>query len=168
MSDAPEIPETNEPFGKRVAISIALIAVLLSYVSMRGDNAKTDAVIETNNAANAWARYQAKSLKQNLRQFEADMIGISAASPDAAKKVEELKSDIARYESEMKEISEQAKGHQDKAEEGGRMNDRCDLSGLFLQVGIVVASVAILSGQRLLWYTSLALAAFGAFKFLVY
>ena len=37
--------------------------------------------------------------------------------------VTQLKADIARYETEMKEISAEAKEHQDKAEEGGKMND---------------------------------------------
>ena len=166
MADTPEIPEAKDSFEKVVAISIAVIAVLLSYISMRGDNAKTDAVIETNKAANSWARYQAKSLKQNLRQFEVDMIGINPSqTPEAARKVEQLKADIARYETEIKEISAEAKEHQDKAEEGGAMNDRCDLAGLFLQIAIVVASVAILSRQRILWYAGLGMAAFGAVKF---
>ena len=94
------------------------------------------------------------------------MIGINGGNtPEAAKKVEQLKGDIARYETEMKEISAEAKEHQDKAEEGGKMNDRCDLSGLFLQIAIVVASVAILSRQKLLWYAGLGLGLFGAVKF---
>jgi hypothetical protein len=166
MADAPEVPEAKDPFEKMVAISIAVVAVLLSYISMKGDNAKTDAIIETNEAANTWARYQAKSLKQNLRQFELDMIALTAATaPESAKKTEKLTADIARYDSEMKELDKDARGHEAAAEVGSKMNDRCDLAGLFLQIAIVIASVAILSGQRLLWYASLGLAAFGAVKF---
>ncbi len=166
MAETPEIPEAKDPFEKKVAISIAIIAVLLSYISMKGDNAKTDAVIETTESANTWARYQAKSLKQNIKQLEVDMITLtSTTSPDAAKKTEELKTEIVRYDSEMKELAEKAKEHQAEAKKGSDMNDRCDLSGLFLQIGIVIASVAILSGQRLFWYASLGLAVVGAVKF---
>ncbi len=166
MADTPEIPEAKDPFEKKVAISIAVLAVLLSYISMKGDNAKTDAVIETNNAANTWAQYQAKSLKQNIKQLEIDMIGLMpAGSAESAKKAETLKSEITRYDGEMKELSEKAKERQADAKKGSDMNDRCDLAGLFLQIGIVIASVAILSGQRLFWYTSLALGLVGALKF---
>ncbi len=166
MADTPEIPEAKDPYEKKVAISIAMIAVLLSYISMRGDNAKTDAIIETNNAANTWARYQAKSLKQNIKQLEIDMIGLTqTSSAEAAKKVESLTSEITRYDSEMKQLTDKAKEHEADAKKGSDMNDRCDLSGLFLQIGIVIASVAILSGQRLFWYASLGLAAFGVVKF---
>jgi hypothetical protein len=38
-------------------------------------------------------------------------------------------------------------------------------SGLFLQIAIVIASVAILSRQHLLWYASLGLALFGTVKY---
>ena len=40
-----------------------------------------------------------------------------------------------------------------------------DVHSLDIQIAIVVASVAILSRQRFLWFASLALAAFGAVKF---
>lgn len=166
MPEAPEIPEAKDPFEKKVAISIALIAVLLSYISMRGDNAKTDAVIETNKAANTWARYQAKSLKQNIKQMEIDMIALNASTaPSAAEKSKELGDEVERYEKEMKNLFSEGKEHEAAAEKGQQMNDRCDLSGLFLQIGIVIASVAILSGQRLFWYASLALGVVGAVKF---
>lgn len=166
MAEAPEIPEAKDPFEKMVAISIAVIAVLLSYISMRGDNAKTDAVIETSKAANTWARYQAKSLKQNIKQLEIDMIDLNAAAaPGAAEKSKKLADEVARYEKEMEKLFSEGKEHEGEAEKGSKMNDRCDLSGLFLQIGIVIASVAILSGQRLLWYASLGLAVVGAAKF---
>ena len=166
MADAPELPEAKDPFEKRVAISIAIFAVLLSYISMRGDNAKTDAIIETGETARTWAHYQSKSLKQNIRQLKMDMIALTAsAAPEAAKKTDQLKADVARYESEMKDLTAKAKEHTDKAEEGSKMNDRCDLAGLFLQIAIVIASVAILSRQHLLWYAGLGLALFGAVRF---
>ena len=37
MADAPEIPEANDPFEKRVAVTIALIAIVLSFIQNAGD-----------------------------------------------------------------------------------------------------------------------------------
>lgn len=164
MAEAPEIPEAKDPFEKMVAISIAIIAVLLSYISMKGDNAKTDAIIKTNDAANTWARYQAKSLKLNLRELEVSLTKDSQNSGNPAR-IEKLKADITRYEGELKDLDKEARGYKAEADEGSAMNDRCDFSGLFLQISIVVASVAILSRQKFLWFASLGLAAFGAVKF---
>ena len=49
MAEAPEIPEANDPFSKQVAITIALLAVVLAVIENKGDNAKTDAIIKTLN-----------------------------------------------------------------------------------------------------------------------
>ena len=47
MPDAPEIPEAKDRFEKTVAITIAVVAVILSWMSNRGDDAKTSAIIKT-------------------------------------------------------------------------------------------------------------------------
>ena len=60
MSETPEIPEANDPFSKQVAITIALLAVVLAVIENKGDNAKTDAIIKTSEASNRWGYYQSK------------------------------------------------------------------------------------------------------------
>jgi hypothetical protein len=165
MADAPEIPEAKDSFEKMVAISIAIIAVLLSYVSMKGDNAKTDAIIATNEASNQWAFFQAKSLKEHMAEMESDLLSSLPNAGDTSKKREELAIKAAEYKADKDKIKKDAEGHQADAKVGGEMNDRCDLAGLFLQISIVIASVAILARQKLLWFASLGLAAFGAVRF---
>ena len=54
MAEAPEIPEAKNPFERMVAVSIATMAVCLSVINIHGDNAKTDAIIKTNEASNKW------------------------------------------------------------------------------------------------------------------
>ena len=56
MPEAPEIPEASDPFEKRAAATIAILAVALAVIGSKGDNAKTDV------AANRWAHYQSKSI----------------------------------------------------------------------------------------------------------
>ncbi|MEI6535390.1 MAG: DUF4337 domain-containing protein [Verrucomicrobiaceae bacterium] len=165
MADAPEIPEAKDPFEKMVAISIAVIAVLLSYVSMKGDNGKTDAIINTNEAANKWAQYQSNSLKLHMTEMETDLLSILPGAGETTKKREDLESKAEKYKSEKAKAQEQAEEFKKEAKKGSDMNDRCDFAGLFLQISIVIASVAILSSQRLLWFVSLGLAIFGAVKF---
>jgi hypothetical protein len=75
MPDAPEIPEAKDPFEKRVALTIAIIAICLSFVGNLGDNAKTDAIIKTNEASDQWGFFQAKTKSQSLQRmviFSAD------------------------------------------------------------------------------------------------
>ncbi len=51
MAEAPEIPEAKDPFEKRVAVTIAVLAVVLAVVGNKGDNAKTDAIIKPKNGS---------------------------------------------------------------------------------------------------------------------
>ena len=165
MADTPELPEANDPFERAVAISIAIMAVILSFIGNKGDNAKTDSILKTSQASNHWAYFQSKSIKQSMRELESDMITLNpGAAPDAAaKKLADLKSEIERYDGEKEKISAEAKDLTAQADIGSAINDKCDLSSLLLQIAVVIASVSILTRWKAMWYASLALAAVGSY-----
>jgi Domain of unknown function (DUF4337) len=186
MSETPEIPEAEDPFGKRIAISIALLAVCISFIGNYGDNAKTDSIIKTTAAANQWSYFQAKSIKQHAFALDRDILSVLApGAVDAARRDELLKSysaKIASYESAKQDIGfgrKDAAGHwlevvedgapvisaaqyQEEAAHGIRINDRCDLASLLLSLGVILCSVAILMRQHYVWFTGLAVGAVGA------
>ena len=148
MAEATEIPEASNPFEKRVALTIALLAVVLALVENLGDNAKTSAILKTNEAANQWSYYQSKSIKQKLYETESRLVGfLSTANEESqAKTKAEIASVVARYQAEKGEIRQSAERLVAEAEANSRVNDRCDLASLLLQVAVVVCSVSILSG----------------------
>lgn len=165
MADAPELPEAKDPFERAVAISIAIMAVMLSFIDNKGDNAKTDSILSTNKASNQWAYYQSKSIKQSLREFEADMVSISpnASSPEATRKLAEMKAEVERYAGEKDKIKSDAEALGTQAEASGAINDKCDQAALLLQIAVVIASVAILTRWKTMWHASLVLAAIGSY-----
>ena len=166
MADAPEIPEATDPFEKQVAISIAVLAVFLSVIGNLGDNAKTDAILKTNEATNKWAYYQSKSIKEQIVGMHSALLeelAPSQADPARAKAAQaKLKDEEARYEKEKADIKKEAESLQTEAAADSKVNDRCDLSSLMLQIGVVISSVAILSHWRAFWYGGLALGTAGA------
>ena len=165
MPEAPEIPEATDPFEKRVAISIAILAVLLSFIGSHGDNAKTDLILKTNEATNQWGYYQAKSIKGQMAGMQGALLAaVSGAQPDEArtKEIARLKAEAERHEHEKEEIKKQAETLQAQAAVGSKVNDRCDLASLMLQIAVVICSVAILSRWRAFWFAGLALGAAGA------
>lgn len=164
MADAPEIPDATTPFQKRVALTIAIIAVVLSFVENHGDNAKTDAIIKTNEASNQWAYFQAKSIKGQMAGMHRDLLAsLSGPAPSEAvpAELERLGAESARYDSEKAEIKTKAETLGQEAAHKGTIDDRCDLAALLLQIGVVVSSVAILSSWHLFWYAGLALGGAG-------
>ena len=166
MAEAPEIPEANDPFEKRVAVTIASLAVVLAVIGNKGDNAKTDAIIKTNEASNQWGYFQAKGIKGSIATSEGELLTLLApsqsASPEIAKKIEALKADAERYKDEQKEIKAHAEEASKDADRGSKINDRCDQASLALQIAIVIASVAILSRMQVFWIISIVLGLAGA------
>jgi hypothetical protein len=172
MSETPEIPESQDPFSKQVAITIALLAVIIAVIENKGDNAKTDAIIKTSEAANRWGYYQSKSIKQNLYETELEILShlkpsgpeVGVVDPEAVSRRKALQASIEkatatakRYDSEKGDIKKEAEQFEAAAEANGKINDRCDHAALALQIAVVICSVAILSRWRLFWYIGLGL-----------
>ena len=165
MADTPEIPESKDPYEKQVAITIAMLAVILSLVSNFGDNAKTEAIIKTNEATNKWGYFQSKSIKEHLTSSESEILTLLSANGDKVaidKALERLHADKERYGKEKGEIKGEAEQLIKDASTDQRINDRCDLSSLFLQFAIILCSVAILSRWKILWGLGLATGLGGA------
>lgn len=186
MSETPEIPEAEDPFAKRIAISIAVLAVCISFIGNYGDNAKTDSIIKTTAAANQWSYFQAKSIKQHAYLLDRDILSVLASSAvDVAKRDELLKTyeaKIATYDKQKKAIGfgqKDAAGkwvevvedgnpvvsatqYEGEAEHGIKINDRCDLATLLLSLGVILSSVAILMKQHFVWLGGLAVGFGGA------
>lgn len=163
MPDAPELPEANDRFEKTIALTIAIIAVVLSFVGSKGDNAKTDAVVKTNQVANQWSFFQSKSLKENLASSNAMLLSqVTAQDPAAAKaKAEEMMKEAARYEAEKQEIMAKAKALEDEVKYALSIDDRCGLSSLLLQISVVVCSIAILVRWKAIFVVGAAVGLIG-------
>jgi len=164
MADTAEIPKTNDVFERQVAITIAILAVALAFVSSQGDNAKTDAILKTNEASNKWGYYQAKSLKQNLWETEGRLLTLLPPGSEAAARtaaIAKAASEAQRHDAEKEELKIEAEKLVAEAEHNSRINDRCGYGALGLQIGIVICSVAILSKWRVLWFAGMVLGILG-------
>ena len=165
MAESPEIPEAKDPFEKRAAVTIAILAVSLAVFGNKGDDAKTEAIIKTNEASNGYAYFQAKSIKSSIASAERDLLAALAPSQtggaDIAKISEDLKAKIEKYEKEQEPIKEKADEFKKEAEHESAINNRCDRAALALQVGIIAASVSILARSQAFWIGSIILGLIG-------
>ena len=165
MPEAPEIPEAKDPFEKRVAVTIAILAVSLAVVGNKGDDAKTEAIIKTNEAANGYAYFQAKGIKGSIASAQAEMLTLLAPSPvsggEIPKKIEALKAAAERYKEEQVDIKKDADKDKEEAKHESATNNRCDRGALALQIAIVIASVSILARSHIFWIASIILGIIG-------
>lgn len=134
----------SDPFGQRIGVLAAIIAVFLAAVTIMSHRSHTDAVIYKTEANDKWAFYQAKSIKR--AQYD---IAARVASQSASGLVDEFKKESARYKREDEDIQKEA---QEKEAETGlaeRRALRYDLGEGLLELGLVLCSLYFISKKKL-------------------
>ena len=175
MAESPEVPEAKDPFEKKIALSIAIVAVVLALIGAKGDSAKTEAIILTNKAADKWGEYQSKSIKQHIAESNAKLnerlLGIEkllaagkpeAAGAEKAEKPEKAEKSVAAYEKEKDGIKEEALKFEEEADHEGKMENKLHLAEVLLQLAVVLSSIAILTRWHMPWFVGMVLALGGA------
>ena len=158
--------------NKRVALLIAALALALALTEVAGDDAKTEAQIKNVESANLWAFFQAKTVRQTAVRGLSEMLPLLAPREGREAEVERLLerwgASVQRWESEpetgegRRELTARAKAAEHERDEAIRMDGRYDTASALLQVGIVMASAAIITGTAVLVWAGAALGGAGA------
>jgi ABC-type Zn2+ transport system substrate-binding protein/surface adhesin len=154
MSVEEELQEHTEhakdPFDKRVAGSMAILAAGLAIVSVLGHLATTEEIVNQARASDQWAYYQAKTIRRYESEIARDIL---AAQPD---KMAAYQKNVERYGKEGEEIQKEAQGLEDESHLKGRQAVRLEFSEVFFEVAIVLASLAILTKLKPVWWIAIA------------
>ncbi len=167
-----QIEEAHDrAFGRRVALTTAIYAVVLAIASLGGSNAMKDMLLAQQQSSDQWAFYQAKVVREHLYRSQRMTLELALAEPAALKgpertKVEALARKLAeeekRYNVEKKDIEKDAKKLEAERDVQRARDPYFDYAEVLLQISIVAASVAILSASRPMFWFSLLLASAGA------
>jgi hypothetical protein len=144
-----KMEEAHDPFDKRVAGTMAIMAAALAVVSVMGHTATTEEIVDQARASDQWAYYQAKSIRRYESEIARDML---AAQPA---KVAEYTKNAEKYTKDGEEIQKEAQGLQDESHAKGREAGRLEFAEIFLEVAIVLASLAILTKIPAVWWFSM-------------
>ena len=163
MSIEEELQEHAEhakgPFDKRVAATMAILAAALAIVSVAGHITTTDELLLQQKASDQWSYYQAKSIRRYESEVARDLFG----SMNNAAKSSEYAKNADRYRQDDEEIQKQARELEEESHLHNRQALRLHFGEVFLEISIVFASLAILSGRAVMWYGSLVLGTIGIF-----
>lgn len=160
--------QAAETFRNRAALLIAFLAAMLAIGGLGGGNATDDLLVNNIRANDAWAFYQAKTIRQTLFTIAADDIdaSLTAAPPEAqaaaAKRVADYRATIARYDSEpdpaapgdplrgegKKELRARAVAFEEARDRASAQDNNFELAEVALQLALVLGSVAILAVNR--------------------
>lgn len=153
----------EDPTLAPVSVTMAILAVLVAVVSLLGHRAHTEEVVLQAKASDQWAYYQAKNIRRHTDELFLDLTSVQPTT-DAATLVklrDKYSQEASRYQAEQKEIEDKA--HEMEAEVATERNraDRFDLAEVFLEIGLVITSITLLSGRRMFWGIGLLLGIIG-------
>ena len=173
MAEALEL-EFNER-NKRIGILIAVLAGVLAFTEAGVQNASSDALRGTIEASNTWAFFQAKTIRMTTLRTQARDLELTAIGIETGAKLDEINKTIAewrataeRYDSEpdtgegRKELTARAKTIEAARDEAAAANGSYDLASSALQLGILLASAAVVTSVIWLAYIGAGLGVLGA------
>jgi hypothetical protein len=168
--------EKKEPWLNYLALTTVILAVCATLATFKGGGFSTRSVLSQSLAANQWAYYQSKSIKGYLYDLQKENLefelqekngGLSPSGiADIKTRIDAYSKKLAKYDSEKAAITEKAKAYEatrDNAQEHARI---FAIAVIFLQIAILLSSVAALLKMKLVWILGLAVGAAGVFYFI--
>src|SRR5580698_6918373 len=150
--------EIGEGFNRKVALVIAILALFLSFSETLGKGAQTEVTTKNIEASDLWGFFQAKNIRMTQITTAAEEMTVAAAgatdpaAKDAMQKqIDAWKKNVERIDTEpktgRKDIEEQAKHAEEERDLSTAKYHHYELSSAAFQVGIVLASAAVITGM---------------------
>jgi hypothetical protein len=146
-----------------VSLTMAVLAVLVAVVTLLGHRAHTEEVVLEAKASDQWAYYQAKNIREHEDELLVDL-STSVASKDSGamdKFRDKYVQDADRYKHDKADIQQEARKLDAEVAMERNRADRYDLAEVFLEIGLVITSITLLSGRRIFWHLGIVLAVIG-------
>ena len=153
----------GDPKLAPVSVTMAVLAVLVAVVTLLGHRAHTEEVVLQAKAADKWAFYQSKNFRRHLDLLFNDLTSVEPTTDSAAllKLRDQYSKDATRYQGEQKDAEDEANHLEAEVAVQRHLADRFDLSEVFVEIGLVITSITMLSGRRLYWCLGIAFAVVG-------
>ncbi|MGB8582534.1 MAG: DUF4337 domain-containing protein [Candidatus Sulfotelmatobacter sp.] len=146
-----------------VSLTMAVLAVMVAVVTLLGHRAHTEEVVLQAKASDQWSYYQAKNIRQHEDELFADLTA-TVANTDAgatAKFREKSAQDAERYKHDKADIQDEARKLENEVAMERKRADRYDLAEVFLEIGLVITSITLLSGRRIFWHLGIVVSVIG-------
>jgi Domain of unknown function (DUF4337) len=151
--------------NRKIALLIAVLALFLAFSETLGKSAQTSAITYNVATNDLWSFFQAKTIRATIlttaaeqAQVEADRTTDGDGRAKLLKLVEGWKKTVARYNDEpdtgegRKQLVERAKQAEEKRELALARYHQYEFASAAFQIGIVLASSAVITGIVALAY----------------
>jgi hypothetical protein len=146
-----------------VSLTMAVLAVLVAVAALLGHRAHTEELVLQTKSTDQWAYYQAKNIRRHNDEFFVDLTSVTPTTDATAlaKLREKYSQEAERYKGEQKDIEAEARKLEQEVSTERNRADRIDLAEVFLEVGLVITSITLLSGRRIFWHLGIVLGVVG-------
>jgi hypothetical protein len=141
-----------------ISVTMAILAVLVAVVSLMGHRSHTEELMMQNQATDQWSYYQAVNIRRHNYEMGIDLLSmVEFKNKEQADKVQaDYRKQAEDYKKEQGEISDKAKEFESESAGAQRKADRFDLGEVFLEIALVISSLALLSRKRIFWFLGMA------------
>lgn len=152
-----------------IAVTTLVLAVCATLASFKAAGYGNRMVLMQSQASDQWAYYQAKSIKETAYQVQRDMMLLQlpqSGQPEAYKqKIASYDNEIARYKKEKNDIQKEAEKLEAERDIARNFNGMFGQSLIYLQVGILLSSLASINKVPYYWYMGASVGVIGIFSF---
>jgi hypothetical protein len=156
--------DLKEKWQGWLALSTAIMAVLAALTTLYMGKYSSRAIMSQGQESDQWAFFQAKSIKGstyeiNKKTLELQYLTQKGLSPEAAAEYKKILSsysdEIKRYDTEKKEIKNKAEAIAKTKLKAQEMGGNFAYALIFLQIALMLSSIASLTKRHYLWYIAL-------------
>jgi hypothetical protein len=155
---------------RRIGVTMAIVAAILGVVTLMGHRLHTEEVLLQTKATDGWAYFQAKNGRFHMYSTDAALAELSTAER-AHTVAEEWKKKAEEERAQAEDIRKANEHLEEETSAAAREANYFDAAEIFLEIAIVLSSVALLTRTPLFWQLSflpaligVAVAAFGYVK----
>jgi Domain of unknown function (DUF4337) len=167
--------EKKEPWLNYLALTTVIFAVCATLSTLKGGGFGSKAMMSQSQASDQWAYYQAKSVKGYLYELQREKLEMDmktlkgtasrSLAADYQKKIDGYAEKIKKYEDEKAEITKTAKSLEAVRDEAQKHSGAFGLAAMFLQIAILLSSIAALMKKKFFWYFGMLSGLFGLMYF---
>lgn len=150
--------EKKERWLSWLAVTTVIFSACATLSTFRGSSFSTKAILAQTNAANQWAYFQAKSVKQHTCELSRDMLELQIRSlrdstvvAGYRKQIDIYSAEIRRYDQEKDEAMQSAKTFEANRSDYQEHGSQFAMGVVFLQVAIVFSALAALMKNKPIW-----------------
>jgi hypothetical protein len=151
------IEKAKEPFERNVAATMAILAAFLAVVSVLGHIMTTEELLLQQRASDQWSYYQAKSIRRYQSEVARDLFAGMKLTPESS----QYQKNAEKYRKDDEDIQKEAQGLEQESHLHGRQALGFHFGEVFLEFSIVLASLAILTKRKFLWFAAILSGTFG-------